>query len=190
MIDAVAEACGAGVASSRPVAGGDINEALRVELDDGRTLFVKHRADPEPGFYAAEAAGLRWLAEGPLPVPGVVAVTQAFLALEWVQAGPRAADFDAALGGGLARLHALGAPAFGADDDTFLGPLRLPGAPVEDWRSLYGEQRLVPLLARAVDARALPDGASARLERVIDRLDELCGPPEPPARLHGDLWSG
>jgi fructosamine-3-kinase len=29
-----------------------------------------------------------------------------------------------------------------------------------------------------------------RVLRVVDRLDELCGPPEPPARLHGDLWSG
>jgi fructosamine-3-kinase len=28
------------------------------------------------------------------------------------------------------------------------------------------------------------------VERVIARLPELCGPPEPPARLHGDLWSG
>jgi fructosamine-3-kinase len=30
----------------------------------------------------------------------------------------------------------------------------------------------------------------APVQRVIDRLHELCGPPEPPARLHGDLWSG
>ena len=28
------------------------------------------------------------------------------------------------------------------------------------------------------------------IERVCDRLPELAGPPEPPARLHGDLWSG
>ena len=25
---------------------------------------------------------------------------------------------------------------------------------------------------------------------MIDRVHGLCGPPEPPARLHGDLWSG
>jgi len=25
---------------------------------------------------------------------------------------------------------------------------------------------------------------------VIERLPELAGPPEPPARLHGDLWRG
>lgn len=25
---------------------------------------------------------------------------------------------------------------------------------------------------------------------MIERLPELAGPPEPPARIHGDLWSG
>ena len=28
------------------------------------------------------------------------------------------------------------------------------------------------------------------IERVCERLPELAGPAEPPARLHGDLWSG
>jgi fructosamine-3-kinase len=28
------------------------------------------------------------------------------------------------------------------------------------------------------------------IERVCARLSELAGPPEAPARLHGDLWSG
>jgi fructosamine-3-kinase len=28
------------------------------------------------------------------------------------------------------------------------------------------------------------------VERVCERIGELAGPPEPPARLHGDLWSG
>ena len=28
------------------------------------------------------------------------------------------------------------------------------------------------------------------VERVCDRLPDLAGPDEPPARLHGDLWSG
>jgi fructosamine-3-kinase len=171
------------------VPGGDINEALRVELADGRVLFVKHRADPPPGFYAAEAAGLEWLGEGPLPVPAVVAAGDAFLALEWVDAGPRADGFDAALGAGLARLHALGAAGWGGMP-TFLGPLPLPDGDAPDWPSFYGAQRLAPLLRMAADAGALPAGAAGRIERVIGRLGELCGPPEPPARLHGDLWSG
>jgi fructosamine-3-kinase len=28
------------------------------------------------------------------------------------------------------------------------------------------------------------------LEQVCARIADLAGPPEPPARLHGDLWSG
>jgi fructosamine-3-kinase len=28
------------------------------------------------------------------------------------------------------------------------------------------------------------------VERVCERIGALAGPPEPPARLHGDLWGG
>ncbi len=44
------------------VGGGDINEAFRVQFVDESFAFVKTRADVAPGEYAAEAAGLRWLA--------------------------------------------------------------------------------------------------------------------------------
>jgi fructosamine-3-kinase len=36
----------------------------------------------------------------------------------------------------------------------------------------------------------LPERALADLERLTGRLAEVGGPPEPPARLHGDLWAG
>lgn len=190
----IAASCGAGSTAAVVVAGGDINEALRVELDDGRVLFAKHRADPPAGFFAAEAAGLRWLAEADaLPTPAVVAVTDDFLALEWVDAAPRAGDFDARLGEGLARLHDAGAPAFGATADggpTFLGPLALPSEPAVDWPDFYARRRLLPLLRIAVDGGALSDRAADDVQQVADRMTELAGPPEPPARLHGDLWSG
>jgi fructosamine-3-kinase len=42
----------------------------------------------------------------------------------------------------------------------------------------------------AADRNALPAGAHALLERLVARLEHLAGPAEPPARLHGDLWSG
>jgi fructosamine-3-kinase len=196
VIDAIARACRSGVARSRPVAGGSINEALFVELEDGRELFVKHRADPPPGFYAAEAAGLEWLSSvGALPLPAAVAVEETFLALGWVASAARAAGFDAALGRGLARLHAAGASRHGATGDggpTFIGPLRLANdsATSDSWAAFYAERRLAPLLEMAAGARALPSGAGRRIESVIGRLGELCGPEEPVARLHGDLWSG
>jgi fructosamine-3-kinase len=182
----VAAACGAGVARSHAVPGGDINEALRVELDDGRVLFVKHRAGA--GF-AAEAAGLRWLGEpGVLPLPRPIALGDGWLALEWVESGSRGRDFDARLGRGLAQLHAAGADAFAGE--MVVGPLNLPGEPAPDWPTFYGQRRLAPLAGVAADSGTLPSGTARRLERVIERLPDLCGPAEPPARLHGDLWSG
>ncbi|MGH3416815.1 MAG: fructosamine kinase family protein, partial [Actinocrinis sp.] len=33
------------------------------------------------------------------------------------------------------------------------------------------------------------DGAAA-IEQVCDRIEDLAGPPELPARIHGDLWAG
>ena len=56
-----------GASHARRIGGGDINEAYRVTLADGRDAFVKTRAQTIPGEYAAEAVGLRWLAE-----PGLV----------------------------------------------------------------------------------------------------------------------
>jgi fructosamine-3-kinase len=194
--EAAARALGAGVRDARRVAGGDINDAWLVELDDGRRAFVKTRADAQPGEYATEAAGLRWLgeADGGLGVPAVLAVDDAFLALGWLEEGRLDAAGEEELGRGLARIHAAGAPAFGAPPPGAphgglrLGAIELPAATGEDWPAFYAEHRLEPLLRAASDRGALPEHTA--IERAIVRLPELAGPPEPPARLHGDLWSG
>ena len=136
----------------------------------------------------AEAAGLRWLGEA-IAVPDVLAVDDAFLALAWIEPGRLDAAGEEELGRGLARLHAAGAPAFGAPppgapwDGLRLGAVELAPASAPDWPALYGER-----LAALARLAAVPDPAA--IERVIARLPELTGPPEPPARLHGDLWSG
>ena len=52
-------AAGSPVASSRRVAGGSINEAYAVDLEDGRRAFVKTRPDAPEGEYEAEASASR-----------------------------------------------------------------------------------------------------------------------------------
>ncbi len=187
--EAVGRALGAGVTNARRVPGGDINEAMRVELDDGRAVFVKHSDTAAPGGFEAEAAGLRWLAEpDALPLPEPLAWEEGWLALEWVEPGSPGPDFDETLGRGLAVLHDAGADAFAGE--MLVGPIRLPGDAAPDWPTFYGERRLAPLARMAADRGALPPGTEEAVDRVIARLPELCGPPEPPARLHGDLWTG
>jgi len=170
-----------------PIHGGSINIVWRVELADSRILFLKTHASPPTGMYPAEAAGLTWLRPGPLRVPHVVAAADAFLALEWIDLSSTRAH-DEELGRGLAQLHALGAPAFGLDRDNFLATLAQDNTPAPDIQTFYIERRLAPLFEMM---RLASDSTDLRpqLDKLRSR-PELFGPPEPPARLHGDLWSG
>jgi fructosamine-3-kinase len=185
-----------GAREARPVGGGDINEAFRVVLADGREAFVKTRADAQPGEYAAEANGLRWLAEpGALRAPAVLDVADGYLALEWIAPGRLDGEGEQELGRGLALTHGAGAPRFGrfaddGDDTAWLGSLRVSNEPSEDWPTFYAERRLRPLAALAFDRGAVGHPAIRAVERICERIGELAGPPERPARLHGDLWSG
>jgi fructosamine-3-kinase len=166
--------------------------AERVELVDGRTVVVKGGSGT-----AAEVAGLRWLdVPGGPRVPAVLAFDGTQLVTEYVAPGRPAADKAAEFGRRLAVLHGAGAPAFGAGppgtpEDAWIGraPMRnVPGGP--DWASWYAEHRVVPYLRSAHDAGDLTAAEVAVVEQVCDRLPELAGPAELPARLHGDLWSG
>ena len=190
----LARALGAPVAALRPVAGGDVNRAAHARTADGRDVFVKHRPGAPPGTWTAEAEGLAWLrVEGGPRIPRVLAVDDApdgFLALEWLPPSPPAPDHDDRLGRGLAALHAARAPAFGLDRDNWIGPLPQSNSPLPDWPAFLGERRIAPLVRAARERGVLDAADAAAADRLIARLPCLCGPPEPPARLHGDLWSG
>ena len=177
------------LARGRRVGGGDINEAYRVPLGDGRDAFVKTRADAPAGEYTAEAAALEWLGEpGTIRVPHVLEVTDQYLALEWIERGRLDAAGEEELGRGLARVHRAGAPAFGAFRDGAhelrISRLTFDVTPADDWPRFYAERLLLPL------AGGLSGSGRRAVERVCERMADLAGPDEPPARLHGDLWSG
>ncbi|MBC9821519.1 fructosamine kinase family protein [Terrabacter sp. MAHUQ-38] len=164
------------------------------------TYHRKSWPSAPPGFYEVEAAGLRWLAEAqPLGGARVVEVRDIgpdhidVARLHAARPTPEAAE---ALGRGLAVTHGMGAPAFGSPPpdwtgDSWIGRQPQPNHPTATWGLFYAEQRVRPFVRRAVDRGHL-DAAGARVvDRVCDRLasgdfdDDL-----PPARIHGDLWSG
>lgn len=215
--EAVQAALGQAVREASRVSGGDLNDAWRIELDDGSAAFVKTAGDAQPGGYEAEARGLRWLAEpGALATPEVLAVVDPdpdpdpdpdsgagagadgdtaaagprLLALEWIDEGRIDSSGEEELGRGLAAVHAAGAPHFGGETALRLGPIEVPNEPVDSWPEFYAERRLRPLARQAESRGALPDGCTGAIDRVCERIEDLAGPPEPPARLHGDLWSG
>lgn len=196
LAEAVAAALGVPPPTLRRVPGGDINDTYDARLADGRHVFVKTHAGADSRVFACEARGLAWLREADaLRTPEVLALSApgtrpAFLVLGFIASASRAHDFDEHLGRGLARLHDAGAPSFGLDDDNVIGRLPQSNRPHDSWAGFYAAERLEPQIRRAVDTEAGPPQWSRWCDRLCATLPDLAGPVEPPARLHGDLWSG
>jgi fructosamine-3-kinase len=190
---------------------------LMITLSDGRRAFAKALPPPDPAagpgaspdqragpdrdatgsgavaaVFAAEANGLRWLAEAAaVPVPKVLAVGPHALVISMIPPGPATPEAAFGFGTDLARLHAAGADAFGAPWPGFIAGLPLDNTPdAADWPHWYAHRRLLPFLTRAVDTGALRSEDARLVEAVIDRIASLAGPAEPPSRIHGDCWAG
>ena len=197
LVEAVEAVLGARIERSGAVSGGDINETFRAELSDGRQVFIKHHPSAPRSMFPSEARGLRYLAAAKaLRVPEVLAVseeagnTPAFLILEYLAPGRHRRGFNEELGRGLAALHRFGSSSFGLDHDNFIGSLPQSNRPSTSWPEFYRSQRLEPLLRRAAGRGLANERLLRSFDELFARLAELCGPDEPPARLHGDLWGG
>lgn len=190
---AIARALGGPLVSCTSIAGGDSHDALRVKVG-AREAFVKLGRRGDDATFVAEADGLAWLREAnALRIPEVLAHGDAahpFLALEWIEPGRGGSSHEEALGHGLAALHRFGAPAFGHVRDNVCGRVAQRNAARPDWPTFYGEQRIMALVERTRDDGALDRGTAGALEDLVARFATLCGPAEPPSRLHGDLWAG
>lgn len=178
-----------------PLSGGDIADAYRLDTPDG-PLFLKTRRRPTPDLFEREAAGLRVLrahAPAALGVPEVLREDASGLVLEWIEEGRRGGGSEVALGRGLAELHRATNPTFGAIDDAlagYLGSAEVDLTPTASWPEFFVERRVRPLTDRAIGEGRIDPRARGLVDRIAERADALCGPPEPPALVHGDLWAG
>lgn len=181
------------ITGERALGGGCINHAARLETDAG-AFFAKWNDAHPAGLFSKEAACLEALrsAGSSLVVPEVIAWCDepAFLVTELLEPGKRVADFDERLGRGLAELHRKSADAFGFEVDTYCGTTVQPNGWRTSWAEFYGEQRLAHQLRLMRENRLIGGGEVRAFERLIAGLPSLVGPEEPPALIHGDLWSG
>ena len=192
-VRAITKATGATVLGQERLGGGDIAQASRLRLSDGRDLFYKTAAG---AMFPAEARGLEELAvPGCIRIPTVVAVADDFLALEAITPGRRRQDFPRDFGRRLARLHRHSSAHFGFVEDNFIGATpqlnpRVAAGPGV-WAGWFWEHRLLFQLRLAEQhhraSRALIQAVSGLEARIGELLE---GSDEPPSLLHGDLWGG
>ena len=203
----IAGQTGLAVREARVVGSQHGYQHLMITLAGGRRAFAKvaaaagagesapdNAADNMAAAFAAEACSLRWLAEADaVPVPEVLAVTEAALVVSMIPPGRATPSAAFIFGAELARLHAAGAADFGAPWRGFIASLPLDNTqfpPITQWPQWYASRRLLPYLRMAVDSGALRPEDGRLVEAVTDRIDSLAGPPEPPSRIHGDCWAG
>ena len=162
-------------------------------LSDGSySVFAKFSAAANGvEQFEIELAGLRLLSERsgvltPTPIGIAPAAGGSILVLEAVQAVDRTPRHWREIGQTLARIHRIKGDRFGLETNGYFGPLPQDNTPMSDWPSFYAGRRLWPGLRLAVDSGNLPASVARRIEKLISRLPELCGPEVVPTLLHGD----
>lgn len=165
-----------------------------VSLDSGEAVIAKQGVGPDAP--RAEAAGLRWLGEyGDVPVPQVYGHDDTWLIMQYVPPASPSPGAAEVFGRNLAKLHLRGAGGFGSPPpggpaDAWMGVAPMRNRVCADWPSFYAQHRVLPYLRDCVDQQLFTKEQVKVFDELCARLGELGGPPEPPARIHGDAWSG
>lgn len=178
----------------RPVGGGDISAAWRLDTDGGE-LFLKTGPASSIEMFAAEAEGLAEIASAKaVRVPEVFVIGQiedtAFLALEWLSFERTSAKSERLLGEQLAEMHRTVKDRFGWHRDNTIGLTPQFNDWSADWVEFFREHRLGYQLQLAAE-----NGFTGELQdqgaRLLRRLPLFFDAYKPiPSLLHGDLWGG
>lgn len=181
-------------ADIRPVGGGDISAAWRIDTRDA-AVFVKTGSPDSLDMFEAEAEGLRELeAAKAVRVPEALACgltsNSAYLAMEWIEFDRPTRDTEQLLGQQLAVLHRHCKETFGWHRDNTVGRTPQHNQWSDDWVAFFKTRRLgfQLRLARRNGFDGELQSAGANLS---DNLARLFRDYQPSASLlHGDLWGG
>ncbi len=160
--------------------------------DDSFAVFCKYSQAPEGAKqFETEIAGLRYLAKHagvmiPTPIDIIAVESGTLLVMEALKPIQRAPLQWRQIGKTLGRIHRIKSDYCGFQTNGFFGPLYQDNTPARDWMTFYRERLLQTRLRLAIDSGNLPSAVAAQVEKLIQRLPELCGPETTPRLLHGD----
>ncbi|MFB6320233.1 fructosamine kinase family protein [Saccharicrinis sp. FJH54] len=182
------------IVEERSLGGGCIANARRVKLANGKTVFVKSGTSPES--FRLEANGLKELRKaGAVRIPEVLHYDENMLVTEFIEQGPKQADFYAVFGRQFARLHQYHAAEFGFFEDNYIGATPQPniakGDEKTDWTVFYFNKRLKFQFNLALTNGYGDHRFQTLFSGLEDKISEIIGDSaESPTLLHGDLWGG
>ncbi len=181
------------ITSTKPVPGGDINQAFKLETSSG-LFFLKQNSNRYKGMFQKEFNGLLTLSEtSAIKVPGPFATgddsTDQWLVMEWLKTGPPATNFWETFGKQLALLHRNTSTDFGFYESNYIGSVQQLNDKCATWKEFYATQRILPMMMTALQLNKCNKNDLEEAILVCKKVDSIFSE-EPPALLHGDLWSG
>ena len=178
----------------RPVGGGDISAAWRVDTIDG-AVFVKTGGPESLDMLEAEAEGLRELdTANAIRVPEVRGVgatdNDAYLAIEWIEFDRPTSETERKFGRQLAAMHRHCKERFGWHRDNTIGLTPQHNQWFDNWVEFFREQRLGFQL-RLASKNGFGVELQSTGKNLSENLSQVFRDHEPSASLlHGDLWGG
>ncbi len=179
-----------------PLSGGSINQAARLQTNQGN-LFLKWNRQAPADMFDREASGLDLLrqADTDLYIPEVITYNDigdelpGFLLMTFIdpQRGTREASEN--FGKELVRLHQHTSDQFGLDHDNYIGKLPQSNKKHDNWIDFYRTERIEPQIKMAIDSSKMSPSINKYWENLASQLDDIF-PNSKPSLLHGDLWGG
>ena len=181
------------ITSHQPVFGGDINACFLINSNEGR-WFVKLNGAEGIDMFEKEYNGLTFLRNKttlkiPEPLLSGVFENNSFLVMEHLQKETHTPQSWQSAGIGLADLHRQTQLQYGFAEDNYIGNLPQQNHLTGSWPEFYASQRILPLFQKALQKNFCTAEDRKAAELICRKLSDYF-PQEPPALLHGDLWSG
>lgn len=193
---------GTKIEGTRPISGGDINEAYGLTLTDGERIFMKTNTRKNLSIFTAEAVGLTAIARTKaIGTPHILGIGTdedrggySFLLLEFISGKSHSGNYWEDFARQLSDMHRaptddwVSEGKYGLDWHNYIGRHSQINTGHDSWTSFFRECRLEPQFKDA--ARYFEREDMKKVVRFLDHIDEILVEPEYPSLLHGDLWSG
>ena len=178
----------------RPVGGGSISSTYKLQSSEGNVFLKVNRGKNATEMFDAEANGLATIREkSSFVIPRVIGSYNekgtAYLFMDFIETSNRSSNYWDELAINLAGLHRHSHSKFGFKGNNFIGSLPQQNDYADDWPSFFGNQRIRPMVKMAFDKNLISKSFVLIIESALKNITALM-PEEPPALVHGDLWSG
>ena len=192
------------ISLSRLIGGSTRNHCYLLSNHRNEKIVAKISSSGNDDVFDKEAHGLSMLASThSIRIPQVLHVTPQCLIMEYIEEARQANNYWSTLASQLAALHQYPltghsqsqsqsqsqSESFGLEHDNYCGDNRQANGWYEDGHQFFSDQRLLHQARQAFDNGYLESPWVIHIESICERLPELI-PAQPPALLHGDLWSG